>query len=37
MGLQLVFFAVLGVIAVVAINSLFYFSLRRTFRERKMI
>lgn len=37
MGLQLVFFAVLGVAAVVALNSFFYFSLRRIFRERKMI
>jgi hypothetical protein len=37
MGLQLVVYAVLGVAAVVAINLLFYFSLRKSFRERKMI
>jgi hypothetical protein len=37
MGLKLVFFALLGVISVVAINAFFYLSLRKTFRERKMI
>jgi hypothetical protein len=37
MSSKFIGFAIVGVLTIIAINVYFFFSARRTFRERKMI